>query len=415
MVSLQSVAATTGGRAEIVDSGAVPHPARDPRLDFFRGLAMFFIYAAHCHGNVLYNWIPARFGPSDAADLFVFVSGMTVAIAFGGTFNRSGWLIGTARIAHRCMQLYAAQIGMFCALAMTVIVGTRYWQGANYVEAIGFQHFLADPASALVGLLTLTYVPPYVDILPLYMVVLAMVPVAMALARIDYRLVPAASVGLYLAANFWHLNLPNETEELAWHFDPFAWQLIFFTGFTLQRGWLRVPLASPWLFNVAIAVVVLGLTISLPAVTSHVPAAEALRRWVAVDNSKMYLDPIRYVHFLAVAYVTVALLRGREALLLRPALAPIVKCGQQALSVFVSGMILSHAGGMVFDHAGTGLGPQIMINGVSISALIAIAYAVAWFKTKPWAKPAFPKARLSVKSADPRAGTSSAGARPEFA
>ncbi len=45
---------------------------RDPRLDFFRGLGMFIILIAHIPGNTWLNWIPARFGFSDAADMFVF-------------------------------------------------------------------------------------------------------------------------------------------------------------------------------------------------------------------------------------------------------------------------------------------------------------------------------------------------------
>jgi hypothetical protein len=370
---------------------------RDPRLDFFRGLAMFFIYFAHCHGNLFYYWIPARFGPSDAADLFVFVSGMTVSIAFGGTFLRQGWLIGTARIAYRCMQLCAAQIGMFCALAAAVIVGTRAWGDTNYVEAIGFHDFLRDPAGSLVGLVTLTYVPPYVDILPLYMGVLAMVPIAMAIARIDSRLVILCSVALYLAANFWQLNLPNLTEEHHWHFNPFAWQLIFFTGFALRRGWVKVPLDSRWLFWGGVAVIGLGLAISLPWVTDRVPAVDALRQWVADRTDKTYLDPVRYVHFLAVAYVTLSLLRGREERLLSDPLRPIVKCGQQALSIFISGMVLSHIGGMVFDHIGIGFGPQVLVNGVSIPALVAIAYAVAWFKNAPWKRPAPGTAEAGIR------------------
>jgi hypothetical protein len=356
---------------------------RDPRLDFFRGLAMFFIYAAHSDGNILYYLIPARFGPSDSADLFVFVSGITVAIAFGGTFARQGWLIGTARTAYRCMQLYTAQIGMFCALAVIVIVGTRVW-GNDYVSEIGFQHFIADPADALVGLLTLTYVPPYVDILPLYIFALAMVPLAMALARVDHRLVLATSIGLYLAANIWRLNLPNHTEEHFWHFNPLAWQLIFFTGFSLRRGWVRVPKNCPWLFHLSVAIIVLGVAISVPSIYQRVRVIEALHQWAAAYNDKTYLDPIRYLHFLAVAYVTVTVLNGREQMLLSPPLAPIVKCGQQALSIFISGMLLSHIGGMVLDHIGTGLGPQILVNGISILALVAIAYTVAWFKRAPW-------------------------------
>jgi len=46
--------------------------ARDPRLDVFRGLAMFIILIAHVPGNFLALWIPARFGFSDATEIFVF-------------------------------------------------------------------------------------------------------------------------------------------------------------------------------------------------------------------------------------------------------------------------------------------------------------------------------------------------------
>ena len=128
-----------------------PSPARDPRLDFFRGLAMFIIYIAHCRGNFLYDYIPARYGISDAADMFVFVSGMTASIAFGGTFERQGWLIGTARIAYRCLQLYAAQIGMFFAVAVVVVVGTHHYGDTDYVAVAQFQRFLAIPATPSSG------------------------------------------------------------------------------------------------------------------------------------------------------------------------------------------------------------------------------------------------------------------------
>jgi len=382
----------------LADVAAVKPRFRDPRLDFFRGLAMFFIYFAHCNGNIFYNFIPARFGPSDSADLFVFVSGMTVAIAFGGTFARQGWLIGTARIAYRCMQLYAAQLGMFCALAVAVVVGTRFFGDSNYIRQVGFQGFFADPAGSLIGLVTLTYDPPYVDILPLYIGVLAMVPLVMALARISPRLVIGASIALYLAANFWHLNLPNHAEDNGWHFDPFAWQLIFLTGFSLQRGWLKVPMASRALFWGSVAIVVLGVAISQSEICDRVAAIDALRAWAAKFNDKTYLDPIRYLHFLATAYVTIRLLRGREHYLLSEPLRPIVKCGQQALSIFICGMVLSHIGGMVFDHIGIGFGPQVLVNGITLPLLVAIAHGVAWFKNAPWKQGAAPEIRQSERA-----------------
>ena len=86
---------------------------RDPRLDFFRGLGMFIILVAHIPWNPWTNWIPARFGFSDAADLFVFCSGMASALAFAAVFDRNGLLIGALRILHRVWQVYWAHIGGF--------------------------------------------------------------------------------------------------------------------------------------------------------------------------------------------------------------------------------------------------------------------------------------------------------------
>jgi poly(3-hydroxybutyrate) depolymerase len=358
---------------------------------------MFIIFIAHCRGNVLWNVIPARFGVSDAADMFVFLSGMAAAIAFGGTFVRLGMRVGTARIAYRCLQLYAAQIGMFFAVAVVVVVGTRWYGDTDYIVVAQFQRFFADPGNALVGLFTLTYVPHYIDILPLYIVALAMVPVAMALARIDPRLVLAASIALYLAANIFKLDLPaNADDQAVWYFNPFAWQLIFFTGFALRRGWVTVPLDSRFLLWASVAILLAGLAISLPSVFERVPAIDALRVWVDTHSNKTFMDPMQYVHFLASVYVVLVLLKGREQILLTPLLRPFVKCGQQALSIFTSGMVLSYIGGMIFDHEGTGAIVQLVVNGVTFALLFAIAYGVAWFKAAPWKR----RVLVAVAAAD---------------
>ena len=90
---------------------------RDPRLDFFRGIAMFIILLAHTPGNAWTSWIPARWWFSDATEMFVFCSGMASAIAFGGTFDRAGLGLGTARVGFRIWQVYWAHIWMFFAIA----------------------------------------------------------------------------------------------------------------------------------------------------------------------------------------------------------------------------------------------------------------------------------------------------------
>jgi hypothetical protein len=358
---------------------------RDPRLDFFRGSAMFIIFIAHCRGNFLWDYIPARFGLSDAADMFVFLSGMAASIAFGGTFVRQGMMMGTARIVHRCWQLLIAHLGLFFTVAMVVTAGTRWYGDTDYVEVLNLQRFFSDTPGSLIGLFTLTYVPHYFDILPLYIVVLAMVPIAMLLARINPLLVPIASLALYVVTNALGLNLSaNADEQAQWYFNPLAWQLIFFTGFSLGRGWIVVPLDSKPLLWGSVALLVVGLVISLPIVFSHVMWIDMLRVWIMEHSDKTNLDLLQYAHFLASAYVAVVILKGREETLLSAPLRPFVKCGQQALAVFLSGMVLSHIGGMIFDHLGTGAEIQVAVNAVSFSLLFVIAYAVTWFKGMPW-------------------------------
>ena len=61
---------------------------RDLRLDFFRGSAMFIILFAHTPGNPWTLWIPARFGFSDATEMFVFCSGFASALAFYDGYRR---------------------------------------------------------------------------------------------------------------------------------------------------------------------------------------------------------------------------------------------------------------------------------------------------------------------------------------
>ena len=137
---------------------------RDPRLDFYRGIAMFIILIAHTPGNFWALWIPARFGFSDATEIFVFCSGMASAIAFGKAFEKRGWFLGTARVAYRVWQVYWAHIAVFfvIALLMVVLNATELFK-KDYIGSLNLWPFFKDTAPNLIGLMTLTYVPNYFD------------------------------------------------------------------------------------------------------------------------------------------------------------------------------------------------------------------------------------------------------------
>ena len=370
---------------------AKPAKFRDPRLDFFRGLSLFIILVSHTRGDWLANWIPARFGFSDAANMFVFVSGYAVGLAFGAVYRRRGWLLGTARVGLRIWQLYIAQLCIVVAVA-ALAIGADKLLGTqdDHVALLSLDWLFADPRAALFGVATLTYVPHYLDILPVYMVVLAMVPVAVALARLVHPLaVPAASVLLWLVAGYFGWNLPTEPgEPRGWFFDPFCWQLLFFSGFSLSMKWVKAPPYDRRIFWAALAYLAAAVALTVPAIFLTVPGLDVVEAWVLAHADKTMLDPLQYLHFIASAYVAVYLLRGRLHLIQGAVARPIVRCGQQSLAVFLSGILLAHIGGMAFDAIGTGPAAQVALNVVGFGVTLAVAYGVAWIKSAPWAGPA---------------------------
>lgn len=358
---------------------------RDPRLDFYRGIGMGIILIAHIPGNTWTLWIPARFGFSDATEMFVFLSGMASAIAFGGTFDRSGLALGLARVLQRIWQVYWAHVGVFVTvLAMMAVAGTAP-DGRPYLYGLNLQRFLADPAGLTAHFLTLTYVPNYFDILPMYLVILALMPAMIALERVDRRLPLAAAATIWLVDQTGHLNLPAEPwSDRPWFFDPFGWQLLFFLGFFLRRGTIRVPAASRWLTVAAVMVVVAAVPFSYFRILQAVPALAEAAEHLRPFTTKTHFGILRLVHFLALAWLAYALVPATSRLLAGGVATVVRKVGQQSLAVFVSGMVLAQALGILLDTTGRGAIAMAAVNGFGLALIVAVAFVVSWFKSSPW-------------------------------
>lgn len=369
---------------------------RDPRLDFFRGIAMLVIMVAHIQMNPWGNYIPARFGPSDAAEMFVFCSGYAAAIAFGSTFIRIGFWMGAWRIALRCWQVYWAHIGLFIVIAAISVVANE-WLGTadrSYIDGLNLGPFFNDPTSQLVGLLTLTYVPNYFDILPMYIVILMMVPLVITLQRIHVYAAIGFCVGLYVLVWIFNLSFPAEPwSDRRWFFNPLAWQLLFFTAFMLARGWIQAPPFKPWLLLVAAAYVLIMIPISRWQIYTQVPLLQSIHDFLWLrDNPqggifKTNLSPVRYLHILALAYIAVWVVSGREQALLNWPFRVIVKVGQQALATFLTSMALAWILTIVLDQTGRGPLTVAVVNLFGLATIIAVAYVVGWYKQEPWRRP----------------------------
>jgi hypothetical protein len=359
--------------------------AREARLDFFRGIAMFIIFIAHVPLNPWNDYIPARFGPSDATEMFVFCSGFASAIAFGGSFRRHGFAIGTLRIAHRCWQVYWSHIGLFVTVAALSVVGTRWAGTVDYVEALYLQRFFAEPREGIAGLVTLTYVPNYFDILPMYIVVLAMVPGVMALARLGPPLALAGCVALYLAQSAFGWGLPAEWwSDRPWFFNPFCWQLIFFTGFAFGSGWLAEPPRSNLLFWAALLFVAAMVPLNWQPLWSRWEWLDAFSLQFVPFKDKTDLGILRYLHFLALAYLALWLVNPRRELLASRWAAPVILVGQQALPVFLWSMSLAFALGILLDTVGRDWLTVVAANLGGFATLVAIAALARLVRSQPW-------------------------------
>ncbi|WP_298290329.1 OpgC family protein [uncultured Litoreibacter sp.] len=408
-------------------SGTSGVTTRDPRLDFYRGIAMFIILFAHTPGNFFTSWIPARWGFSDATEIFVFCSGMASAIAFGRTFDRAGWALGTSRVAYRVWQVYWAHIGMFFFIAMML----AFWDSfgifeKKYIGTLNLVPFfegvtragevVSTTADQLVGIFTLTYVPNYFDILPMYMVILVMMPAVMALSRVNIYLMFAVIAVVWLFAQegilVWFgadasaINFPAEPwSKREWFFNPFGWQLVFFTGFAFMRGWIPAPPVKWWLIGLAALIVIANIPLS------NIGVRAVNREWFGlvfdgnpVIESRVALKPLisksdfgllRYVHFLSVAYLAwVAAGVGGHRLIAKGAgglskawdwiVTIIMKVGQQSLAVFVFSMVFARVLGFAYDQLERSTLKVTIGNLIGCAMLVLVAYFVAYIKQQPW-------------------------------
>src|SRR6266566_1928460 len=93
---------------------------RDIRLDFFRGVALWFIFLDHIPGNIA-SWLTVRNCRfSDATEIFVFISGYTAALVYSDAMRKEGLIQSSARIIRRACQIYVAHIFSFAIYAATI-------------------------------------------------------------------------------------------------------------------------------------------------------------------------------------------------------------------------------------------------------------------------------------------------------
>jgi hypothetical protein len=351
-------------------------PPRDLRIDFFRGLALICIFIDHVPANKLAGLTLQNFGLSDASELFVLLAGFSAALAYGGTFHRDGWKAGLGRIGKRIAALYAAHLLLLAVCVGGLAIVARAFENPVYFEHVNLTPFSYDPLAAIWRALVLQHQPAYLDILPLYMLLLAWFCVLIGLARVHTVLAFAVSAGMWAVANFKGLNLPSYPDSFGWYFNPFAWQLLFslgvLAGLAHRRG-VPVP-RSHWLFIAAMGYLLFAFLMMAP--WTQIPGLqdqELLPRDLVGSISKQGLSPLRLVNILALAYVCAILIPPSAGWLRHPCMGWVINLGRNALDVFCAGVVLALVGFVILVEVDRGIVAQAAVNvgGLALMGLVA--------------------------------------------
>jgi len=357
--------------------------ARELRLDLFRGLALWLIFIDHVSPDLL-SWFTIRsYGFSDAAEIFIFISGYTAAFVYGRAMQESGFVIGTARILRRVWQIYAAHIMLFTIMVAEVSYVVIYLGKPFYAEEVAITDFLKQPGIAMVQALLLRYRPLNMDVLPLYCVLMACLPLILLLIRWRANLTLAMSVALYAAALRYDLHFTAFPSGY-WSFNPFAWQMLFVFGAWCALGGaqrMSRVLSSPITLWIAFAYLVAAFFVTL---TWYFPQLEhVLPHWLEqliYPINKADLDILRFAHFVALAVIAVHFVPAGSPILTSRWLWSMILCGQNSLEIFCLGVALGFTGYFVLTELSAGIVLHVLIGISGIAIMSGGAWLLSWSK-----------------------------------
>lgn len=361
----------------------LPSEGRDLRLDLFRGVANWAIFLDHIPNNAV-MWLTTRnYGFSDAADLFVFIAGYAASVVYAKSMLTQGFAAGTTRLFERAWQLYVAHVLLFVIYIVAINWVAQTYNQSHLLDEFNVAGLVDRPIVTLTQGLLLNFKPLNLDVLPLYVVLMAACPplLWMMLRRPDLTI--AASFGLYFAARQFEWNLPAHPSGI-WYFNPFTWQFLFMFGAWCALGGAsraRKIIQSPAVLFVGSAYLIFALLMTL---AGHFETfGKLLPEWLVSafnPNDKTNLAPYRILHFVVLAMLVARFLPIGWPGLKSRVLRPLVVCGQRSLEVFCVGIFLSFVGHFLLELISETLLAQILVSISGIGLMTGVAYYRSWSK-----------------------------------
>ena len=311
---------------------------RIEELDALRGLMLVWMTCTHLP-TALSVYVNQPFGFFAATECFIFLSALFSGRICYRLFEREGGAPMCRNMWRRAARLYAYQLLLLAfAFVIEAPIAARGNRPAvhnllNYFFTVGYSRAFIDAALMI-------YRPPLLDILPIYIIFLALTPFAVLLGvRYGWKYPFAGCLALWLSTQLGFqayaytqftrvLDLRIPLTEMG-AFNLWAWQLWWFIGLWLGVRWAKDDLhIVSWAKKLtipAIAVCVFFL------VLRYVQFAEDLDFGkFAPLFDKWNFGVARIIDFSAAMMLVV-----RFRAVLKPlAVKPLAMLGQASLSVF---------------------------------------------------------------------------------
>jgi len=361
---------------EVIRGISVTASLRDWRVDMWRGLAIVMIFINHIPNNIFSVLTSGSWGFSDGAELFVFLSGISIAHVLTTRFSHSR-RSALFYLAGRGFILYVSHLGLLLAVATICALFLEATGSDALIQQMRLTAFFRETEVVIRRLITLTYQPAFMDILPLYIVVMAISGLMFALFRRHWQFYVVASLSLYGAATCWRINLPDYPLDRGWYFNPFCWQLIFVSGIITvllrDETWFVRLLRSRALIFISASMIVLGIIGVAPwAHQGIISDWRPIGALFAPLLDKQYLSPLRYLHFLAVAHVAYLFVREGSSFQTTAIGQALCIIGRNALPAFALATVLSISAHAYLEIAGHDVFDEFAITALGICMLAVL-------------------------------------------
>ncbi|ABM44542.1 hypothetical protein X471_00810 [Bartonella bacilliformis str. Heidi Mejia] len=360
---------------------AFPHIStqsqRDTRIDVVRSLALLTIFINHIPGTIYEHITHKHFGFSDSTEIFVLLSGVSLALSFSSLPERMNFTKNLRKIWQRIVQLYTAYLFASLTTLGLFLGAFLIWQCEKLTSMNNIGLFITQPVVAFFSMLSFGHQLGYNNILPLYIVFTLFAPFILYFSYKQKGLLLFSSFILYLVCGFYKIGFPSYPLPGKWFLNPLSWQFLFVLGFTgslyfRQGGKIMF---KPFLLIISISYLVIALFwvrlnwwgsfswLNLPS-----PLA---------SFNKSFLGLPRLFHVLALSSVFLCLpwLNERFRLSIKH---PLVILGKHGLPVFITGTIFAMIG-QIYKIVMTS---TFLSDTLLIISGIAVQFAVAYFCEK---------------------------------